>query len=357
MVSERQFESIVGLHVECWLKLNFVKQAMQRKPIHPSPPSFKLLILLLLLLLLIGCKSETGPDSNGAARPKMERELMSAVSGNDAVELSEPTRSDLSTQQLYQVYCYACHGETGDADGPGAQTVYPLPRSFRTDRFKMVGAKNRLPDVEDFKTVIANGMPGSSMPAFPQVHPDDQTRLAEFVLELWRAGVRDELLAESIEEGEELDGKTLDELVLKLTTADEKVAVPEFASATKESIQRGLELYKTQSCAACHGEDYRGSETVDLVDEHGQSIRPRDLENEPYKCGDADASIFLRLRLGIPGTPHPSNDAMSDDQLVDLVNALQSVRADQTVALTGFQRRSAITVRDYLRLLESYHRQ
>jgi mono/diheme cytochrome c family protein len=299
--------------------------------------SIGLVALSLLALAQAGCQKRK--DNSPVKLPGDSQQAKKQLT-NAAVA---PSR--LPPRELYDLHCAACHGENGNAIGPGAQSVYPAPRNFRTEAFRLVSTQNRIASAADIERSISQGVPGTSMVAFDKLHPEDQQKITEVVMQLWREGLREQILADTA--GDPPTAAQLDAEVLKLTTASEPQPVPADLLANG-SIERGQQIYLAQSCQSCHGTDGRGNPDLEMFDNNGQSIRPRDLVNETMKGGADPSSIYLRLKLGMPGTPHPGSDNLDDQQLSDLVAYVISLAAEKKVIMTGFQRRSLSQVRDYL---------
>jgi high-affinity iron transporter len=72
--------------------------------------------------------------------------------------------------------CAACHGLTGEGNGPVAFAIKPPPRNFVVDDFKG-GDK-----VENVFTTITLGLPGTKMVGYPQLPEPDRWALAYYVL-------------------------------------------------------------------------------------------------------------------------------------------------------------------------------
>jgi high-affinity iron transporter len=72
--------------------------------------------------------------------------------------------------------CAACHGVTGEGNGPVSFALRPPPRNFTKDPFK--GGDTP----EQVFTTITNGLPGTSMGKFPQLKEADRWALAYYVL-------------------------------------------------------------------------------------------------------------------------------------------------------------------------------
>ena len=71
--------------------------------------------------------------------------------------------------------CSACHGLTGEGNGPVAFAIKPPPRNFKVDAFK--GGDS----VEQIFTTITLGLPGTKMVGYPQLAEDDRWALAYYV--------------------------------------------------------------------------------------------------------------------------------------------------------------------------------
>jgi len=81
-------------------------------------------------------------------------------------------------RRSYNIWCAACHGETGAGDGSAAQKLDPRPRSFAKEKFKQ-GSR-----VDQIFNTIATGVPGSAMTNFRNLPEQERWGLAYYVLEL-----------------------------------------------------------------------------------------------------------------------------------------------------------------------------
>jgi mono/diheme cytochrome c family protein/Flp pilus assembly protein TadD len=220
--------------------------------------------------------------------------------------------------QLYVQYCWACHGTNGDGQGPAARYLFPLARNLRWEKYRLVSTENLVPRLEDVTAVIRDGIPGTSMPAFPQLTENEQRQLAEQVLVFYREGMREHLARLLEEDEDELDEEELDRLVEVRTSPGPVVQPPDLAGTSADAVARGQRLYRELACDKCHGVDGRGDPTVPLYDDNGQPAVPRDLVQDPRKGGPTRESLYLRLRLGMPGTPHPASPVVNPQDLRDL---------------------------------------
>jgi mono/diheme cytochrome c family protein len=100
--------------------------------------------------------------------------------------------------------------------------------------------------------VLKRGMPGSSMPPWPNLKDDELRLLADYVVELRRTAIRDQERALAAEGGYEATPEDIEKTVAQLTTPGPRIEVPEIGSGDAASIERGKVLY-LKSCASCHG--------------------------------------------------------------------------------------------------------
>jgi mono/diheme cytochrome c family protein len=80
---------------------------------------------------------------------------------------SEDVRSP--GQRTYEMYCIGCHGTDGKGDGEAAVFLNPKPRNFVSGDYKYFhfDEARPFPSDDSLEITVRNGLPGSSMPAFP----------------------------------------------------------------------------------------------------------------------------------------------------------------------------------------------
>jgi len=87
-----------------------------------------------------------------------------------------PTPKLLETgKQVYDVNCAACHGATGEGNGPVAFAVKPPPRNLVKEPFKAGDNVD-----QNFKTV-STGLPNTKMVGSPTIKEVDRWALAYYV--------------------------------------------------------------------------------------------------------------------------------------------------------------------------------
>ncbi len=77
---------------------------------------------------------------------------------------------------LFETNCVSCHGADGKGDGVAAASLNPKPRNF-TD---LTGWKNGPKLTQIYKT-LQEGVPGSAMPGFSSIPPEDRFALIHYV--------------------------------------------------------------------------------------------------------------------------------------------------------------------------------
>ena len=151
-------------------------------------------------------------------------------------------------------------------------------------------------------------------------------------------GMREQLLAAWKSQGETVEDDELEDAIAICTTPGDAVALPPIGRADPRSIQRRKDVYFKLGCDNCHGDDGKGTWETPCYDEQGLPSPPRDLVHDPFKGGFEPESIYLRLFLGMPGTPHPAAGNVPEDQLVDLVQYCRSLSREPKRVLTNHQR-------------------
>jgi hypothetical protein len=99
------------------------------------------------------------------------------------------------------------------------------------------------------------------------------------------------------------------------------VAIP----SSPESVTRGKELFASQGCVTCHGDDGRGGQSLD--DGSGHQVFARDLTAPwTFRGGSRAEDIWLRLTTGIKPGPMPAYaDLLPPDARWDLANFIVSL--------------------------------
>ena len=239
-------------------------------------------------------------------------------------------------------------GENGNGDGRGARHLFPYPRNLRREKSRLISTRNGVPTLQDTITVLRRGIPGTAMPAYDDLTDSQLRLLAEEVHALRRDGLREQYLEELAYYDDPVDDQDVKDFVVRMSTPGEVIEVPAMPPPTEASLRRGKELFIQQACHSCHGDDGRGLPNQVWYDERGFPVRTRDLAYEPLKGSQDAQAVYLRVAAGMPGTPHPANTTLDQQQLTDVVQYCLSLSREPKVHLTNFQRAELASGRDYV---------
>ncbi len=255
----------------------------------------------------------------------------SAASKNrvDGVQPLASASTPQDAKTLYTRHCAVCHGETGKGDGPAAEFLFPKPRGFTEERYRVrTTATGEMPTDEDLLGAIANGLPGSAMPSFAHLAEKDRRQLLDFVKSLAVveiAGERKNLF--------ELRGKP------------RKIDLPPAPKPTGELLARGKKLYFEQGCNQCHGDEGLGDgpSALSLKDDKDFPSRPNNFQRGIYKGGGEVPDIYMRFTTGMTGTPMPSyEESLKGEDRWALAYYVKSVAGPKVARQSG---ESTMTVR------------
>lgn len=285
-----------------------------------------------------------------------------------------PVRSDESGKQmgLFREHCAHCHGITGDGAGPTAAFLNPYPRDYRRGvyKFKSTPISTRATH-EDLKTVIVNGIPGTSMPSFKLLSDVEIESLVHYVKYLSVRGETERKLYDIVAEDEEaikisgtdvsadamgiINGAAQEVVGIWLSAKGKELPVTKRPEMTPdelvESTKRGRTLFygALANCFSCHGpsalgdgqvNDYdlwtkefigdgKNPSLVSLYKSAGllepRNIRPRNLRMGVYRGGMRPLDVYWRIVNGIEGSPMPGNAKLTPEQVWDIVNYVQSL--------------------------------
>ena len=134
-------------------------------------------------------------------------------------------------KELYTNYCAACHGETGDGNGPAARFLYPKPRNFREARFRLVSTVNLMPSDEDIFNVLTRGMPGSAMVSFGHLSTQERQTLVAYERHLTVTGLMDKQRVNLGENPSPAELAELEQEVVQSRQPGETLEVPDLPNA------------------------------------------------------------------------------------------------------------------------------
>ena len=218
--------------------------------------------------------------------------------------------------ELYQAHCAACHGSDGRGDGIARTFIGVTPRDFWNEPFRYVSTLDGTATDEDLAQTIGLGRTNGEMPAAPWLSDEEIASLAAYVRELNRLGWVGRLTSEFQSDG--LTSAEIEQIATERVTPEEIITVTAPGWHFRPDVATGRELYM-QSCASCHGPDGRGDGLDKPLDERGRPITVRDLTRSPIRGGSGHIELYKRIRCGVPGTPMPAQEALTDEQVWQLV--------------------------------------
>ncbi len=233
-----------------------------------------------------------------------------AGGGNEAPPATDsatgkPDRSPATLargKEVYAAQCAKCHGDAGKGDGTGRGMSFPQPRDFTKKQFKYVSSESRQPTEDDLFKITSKGIPGTQMTEFEKtVSERDRWAAVYHVQEL--AGLKSPV---------------------------EAMPIPPRPAWNNDQKKAGMKKYLAV-CAKCHGAQGKGDGTGGdgLKDAAGNPSKPRNLVDEPFGGGDSPDDVFLRIKVGMAGTPMEPPDSypkLTDAEVWSLVGYLEELR-------------------------------
>lgn len=227
---------------------------------------------------------------------------------------------------VYEKQCAVCHGANGAGDGAASFLLYPKPRDLARGEFRLVSTSSMEATDEDLFKTISRGMPGSAMPSWEFLPAEERWGLVYYVRYLANLGkkkARGELTEETILAGLSWDAQK--ELASTQISPEAMIHVPPEIPPTPERIAVGKELF-AKACAPCHGPLGKGDGKMQMMDNLGYPLRPRDLTAGIFKGYFDYENLYYRIAAGLPGSPMPGyKDALTADQIQDLIHYIQTL--------------------------------
>ncbi len=221
-------------------------------------------------------------------------------------KLPETPEAIAEGKKTYEKRCWYCHGIEGGGDGPASKTMFPKPRNFTRNEYKVRSTNfGSVPTDEDLFRIITSGIEGTAMPFWSTITETERWQVIYYI-------------------------KTFNEQ-FKKESAPKVVSVGSVAS-TPESLKRGQELFKEMKCFECHGEDGRGNGplTVALQTEWSMPYRARDLTKAwNFKGGNTIEDIYRTISTGFNETPMGSYlDKLSDEDRWHIAHFVKDLSND-----------------------------
>ena len=229
-----------------------------------------------------------------------------AENGPGEEYIRQPKKDIRVGKRLYRTKCAMCHGTTGKGDGMVSRYVFPKPRDLSHGVFKIHSTPTgSLPTDQDLFDTLTRGMPGTTMPSWANLSEQQRWQLVSYIKTL-SDRFKNEIVPEPIPIG---------------------APKPPYA----ESINSGRRLFIDAGCSACHGVGGKGDgpSASTLKDSWDYPIVPADLTiSRNWRGGSRPQDIFRSIMVGFGGTPMPSYEFLSEDQIWDMTNYLLSIVKD-----------------------------
>lgn len=227
--------------------------------------------------------------------------------GPDAAKYSPEEKPEIYEECSLWNHCSVCHGKgAAKGDGKAAAFLYPKPRDLNSGILKFRSSSvGEPPSDDDIFKIITEGVPGSSMPSFAFFTEEERWALVDHI-------------------------KTLTGIQAK--TPQRKTVIPESPPVTPTLLGKGKYIYNTANCWECHGKDGKGDgpKASTLRDDWGYKINPRDFSRGIYKGGSTPGNLYLRIALGIEGTPMLSyGDILTPQAIWSLAHYIRSLATDK----------------------------
>jgi len=205
-----------------------------------------------------------------------------------------------SGRQVYETYCIGCHGDTGLGDGEASVFLNPKPRNFVKGDYKYFhfSESGPFPSDQSLEITIRNGIPGSSMPAFPLLSDQEIGEVNTYLKSLHQAGWQEPAPIQAAGEPVQVVG------------------------------QSGEELFQAGGCNACHQLDALGATggVGPSLNQVGSRLSPEEIEQS---ITDPDAVIAEICPAGpcLGGVmPQDFADRLTDEQLDTLATYLSALK-------------------------------
>lgn len=220
---------------------------------------------------------------------------------------------------IYERQCAACHGATGDGNGPASVWLFPKPRNFGLGLFKIQSMPfGALPSDEDLYQTITRGMAGSSMPSFAYLPEQERREVVQYV----------KFLTATVDAQGHRVNKF--EAAARNGAVAKPVEVPPEPTDLVASIALGKTLFQKNACFSCHGETGAGNGMLapTLRDMSGIPVFPRDFNTGAFRGGATGRDLYLRINNGMAGSPMPpyGENVLKPQERWALVHYVQSLR-------------------------------
>lgn len=205
-------------------------------------------------------------------------------------------------KKVYEERCQICHGANGDGKGlvgiikrseKSGRVLDVRPRDFTTGVFRFRSTPTGcLPDDRDLMRLVDTGITKSFMPPHKDELTTDEKKAVIEHIKTFSERWKDEEPCEPI-----------------------AVNKPQWVGS-RESVEKGLKIYKDMKCWECHGDDGRGNgpKSNEIKDDWGNPIPPFNFTAGALKRGTSPEDVYITFTSGLDGTGMPSYEDSLDEE-------------------------------------------
>ena len=97
-------------------------------------------------------------------------------------KLAETPEAVADGKKVYEKRCWYCHGIEGGGDGPAAKTMFPKPRNFTRNEYKVRSTTfGSVPTDEDLFRIVTSGIEGTAMPFWSTISEAERWQVIYYV--------------------------------------------------------------------------------------------------------------------------------------------------------------------------------
>jgi len=299
-----------------------------------------ILLVIVVVVWVFSSNYKHGETAGENAPPPVEGTRTTAAQTVDSRALAQDASLASKGKSLYLINCASCHGTDGRGDGPAAASINPKPRNYRTEQFKFGN------DIVSIYNTLMKGSPGTSMPSFALLPPQELFAMAHYVRTMIPnpTPTTDEILAklpESKPSGEAATpsaatsapapapADTTPRIPIQLAMERMEVtATPARTATAVDKEMPGAAIYVNR-CASCHGDRGEGRPLKTI------SVAPYRYEGTRSFAGSRsawtrDRNKFAQIVVqGLPGRFMPGNGTLTTRQIDDLYQFVLSLSGKQ----------------------------
>lgn len=294
--------------------------------------------LVLFVFISLYKKGETVGEVTPKTETAVKTESIQAAVDLEKFKTATPELV-AKGEALFQINCASCHGPKGQGDGPRATELNPRPRNYHTEKFRYGASGSQI-----FNT-ITNGSPGTSMPSFALLPPQDRWALVHFVRsQIPNPPQETETVAEiKTSTGKEPASKPEAQTSVASATPEVEgpripiqLAMQRIALQSTESIapltveleKRGSVLF-ARYCMPCHGPGGESRPTVYLLRINPERlVRSGNLKNPKAPWVQNKDKFIEIVTKGFPGHLMPGLKTLDQSELDALYAHVLKLAAD-----------------------------